>query len=440
MDILRTLLLILAIGVLACVGGPASAQPWPPSSIPEPEPDMVPWGPRDRDAYRERDEYAERRASGAAAQLWLLEQALDRYREIERRGGWKKVPTDLSMGPPYSYDCRRIEMLEDRLLAEGYLRRRSTPPPPPPVPMPPAGNPPRPVAPPPPPEPLGQGGPCEYGRTLADAVRAFQKDRKVLGDGQVGALTFAELNRPVGEIVDILEQDVERWRDVSLDPSGTYLLVNIPFFELIAYERGREALRMPVIVGLPTWQTPLFSDELEHIIVNPDWGIPDTIAKSEIWPLQKRDPNYFKREGITGGEGGLRQKPGPRNPLGRIKFMMPNKYNVYLHDTPHKKAFNAAVRALSHGCIRLSQPIELATYLLRDSEWSPRRLQAAISSGRTQRINLPQHMPVHIIYSTSRVNEDGRVELRPDVYRKNRRSHRPPPPVERMGEEIDVGP
>jgi len=353
---------------------------------------------------------------GASEQAWRLGDALERYRAIERQGGWRKIPAGPAMGPEYFYDCARIAAIERRLIAEGYLRRRSTPPPlaPPPGQAAPRRSKSSPNEP-----PKGPPQRCRYGPALTAAVSAFQADRKVLGYGQVGALTIAQLNRPVQEIVDILERDLERWRTVSPEPSGTFLLVNIPFFELSVYESGRETMRMPVIVGQPSWQTPTFRAEIEHVILNPDWGIPDRIAKLEYLPIARRDPGYLRRQGIT-TEGGLRQKPGPRNPLGRIKFVMPNPNDVYLHDTPEKGAFNAAVKALSHGCIRVKNPVELANYLLRDDpQWDPRRLETAVASGKTQQINLAHHMPVHIIYSTSRVNDDGRVELRPDVYGKN---------------------
>lgn len=429
MNVARKLLSASVLCVLACasvvVSSPAVAQPFPPY----PPPTVIDAEP-DRDPRWAWDDLSHR--AGSNEQARRLEDALERYRDIERRGGWNTVPTDLAMGPDYSYDCPRIATLERRLILEGYLRHGSTPQPlPPPLPPPRRGAPPRAAQPP-------RVERCEYGPALTAAVRAFQVDRKVLGYGQVGKLTTAQLNRPVHEIVDMLEHDVERWRTVSLHPSGTYLLVNIPFFELIAYESGREVLRMPVIVGQPSWPTPLFSDEIEHIIVNPEWGIPDSIAKQETWPMAKRDPGYFRRQGIVATVDGLRQKPGPRNPLGRIKFMLPNPHNVYLHDTPEKRAFSAAVRALSHGCVRLGQPIDLANYLLQDEpEWDSRRLQAAIASGRTQQINLRRRMPVHIIYSTSRVNDEGRVELRPDVYGMNRKAarvadHRSRPSDERL--------
>ncbi len=416
MKVVRKLFPAAILCSIVLMGGSAAAQSRPPSIVEQPSRDL---------------RWTEVGSHVAGEQGRLLEEALERYRDIERRGGWDKVPTDLVMGSGYSYDCWRIVGLERRLIAEGYLSRAHTPPPPPPLPpgaQPPDGEP-----------PTRQEARCEYGPALTAAMRDFQADRKVLGVGQLGSRTMVELNRPVQEIVEILEHDVARWRDVSLDPSGTYLLVNIPFFELSLYEGGRESMRMQVIVGQPTWQTPLFSDEIEYIILNPDWGIPDSIAKQEYLPTARRDSGYLRRQGITASPGGLRQKPGPHNPLGRIKFVMPNRLNVYLHDTPEKRAFSAAVRALSHGCIRLGDPDGLANYLLRDQpQWNPRRLQAAIASGHTQQINLNRHMPVHIVYSTSRVNQEGRVELRPDVYGKNKN---PLPPDEHLPrpEDEDLG-
>lgn len=386
----------------------------------------------------------------ASDQPRLLEEVLERYREIERRGGWNKVPTDLVMGPGYAYDCERIGLLEKRLVAEGYLAHVRRPLPPPVLTpeqakakakadakaaakaklQPVAAR-----------KTLGTWGECDYGPELTAAVRAFQADRKVLGYGQVGKLTFNELNRPVGEIVAILEQDVARWNSRGIHPSGDYLLVNIPFFELVVFEGSEETMRMPVVVGQKTWQTPQFSDALEYIIVNPDWGIPEKIAKQEYWPSARRNPKWLAAQGIVNDGGALRQKPGPQNPLGRIKFVMPNENDVYLHDTPAKRAFEAAVRALSHGCVRLSRPMDLANYLLRDDrDWDPRRLQSTIASGQTKRINLPRPMPVHIVYSTSRVNVDGRLELRPDVYGKNRSRSREEDPAAPADESASAWP
>jgi L,D-transpeptidase YcbB len=282
------------------------------------------------------------------------------------------------------------------------------------------------VKPPPAPKPPKNAPPprprqCRYTDDLTAAVRAFQLDRKILGYGQLGGKTMVELNRPVEEIVSIIERDLDRWRDVPLGPTGTYILVTIPFFDLRVYEDGDEVLRMPVVVGKKDWPTPTFHDELEYVIINPDWGIPDKIAKQEYWPSARRNPKWLANQGITANGTSLRQKPGPRNPLGRIKFVMPNSHDVYLHDTPEKGAFKASVRALSHGCIRLSRPMDLGYYLLGDQpSWSPRRLDAAIATGKTQQINLTRHMPVFIVYSTSRVNADGRLEIRPDVYGRNR--------------------
>lgn len=392
------------------LGGPAAAQQGAFSFVDDPGVDTLGTG------------VAERIPSD---QPGLLEEALERYREIERSGGWREIPTNLVMGPGQSYDCRRVNALEKRLIMEGYLEHESPAPAPPPAPaLSPAEAQAQPVraAPVRADQPMGLWGPCPYTSELTDAVRAFQADRRVLGVGQLGTQTMAELNRPVQEIVEILEQDLTRWRARGLNPRGTYLLVNIPFFELSVFEDDEETMRMPVVVGQPTWQTPRFSDELEYIIVNPDWGIPDKIARQEYWPSARRDPEYFRWQGITNTGGSLRQKPGPRNPLGRIKFVMPNENDVYLHDTPEKRAFAAKNRSLSHGCIRLSRPLDLAIYLLRDDpQWGSRRIESAIGSGQTRQINLHRRMPVHIVYSTSRVNEAGRVEFRDDVYKTSRR-------------------
>jgi len=378
---------------------------------------------------------------GQSEQAQRLEEALERYREIERRGGWNTVPTDVAIGPDQSYDCTRIAAVERRLIAEGYLDRGSTPPPlPPSAPQP--GKRPLPVKPQSASVParMGHGGPCKYTSALTEAVKEFQLDRKVLGYGQIGKLTMAQLNRPVEEIISILEHDLQRWQKVSLPSGGTYLLINIPYYELIAYEGGREALRMPVIVGQPTWKTPQFNDELEYIVVNPDWGIPESIAKLEYWPSARRDPKYLSRQGITTTGASLRQKPGPQNPLGKLKFVMPNSHDVYLHDTPAKKAFTAAVKALSHGCVRVGEPVNLANYLLRDDpQWDPRRLENAIATGKTMHINLAEHVPVYIVYSTSRVNDEGRLELRPDVYGFNNGFAREAAEGPRA-EDLDSGP
>lgn len=364
----------------------------------------------------------------AADQPRLLAAALRRYREIQARGGWEQGPTDYVIGAPYAYECWRIDALENRMIAEGYLARLSSRPKFPVVT-----------------EQAVSGADgeaagvkkvspekgtavvypdyvrCPYTRELAEAVATFQYDRKVRGTGQLTTSTMHELNRPVEDIIAIIEQDLERWMKFKPEDSGTFILVTIPFFELRLYQNAREELQMPVVVGMPSWATPVMDDAIEYVIVNPSWGIPTRIAKEEYWPHARRDPDYLRRQGIEAEGGSLRQKPGPNNPLGRIKFVMPNEHDIYLHDTPHQRAFDAKVKALSHGCVRLSQPLDLATALLdKDGGWTRSAIEASIASRASKRVNLAQPMPVHIVYATSRVNEAGRLELRPDVYGRNR--------------------
>ncbi|HYC54295.1 MAG TPA: L,D-transpeptidase family protein [Candidatus Binatia bacterium] len=335
-------------------------------------------------------------AGTGADQLTKLSDMLSRYENIDRAGGWSAVPSDKTISRGGSYDCGRIHALERRLAAENYLQF-------------PGGT---------PPPAAKETGQCKFGEDLSAAIKKFQADRGMNADGNVGPATFRELNRPTRDIVSILERNVQRWRELSIGASDDYILVNIPWFELSVYSGGRPQLSMPVIVGLPTWQTPQFSDVVEYIVINPEWGIPESIASKEVWPKARRDKGYFRREGIVQTKDGhLRQKPGPQNPLGRLKFMMPNKNNVYLHDTPGKKAFSQQVRALSHGCIRVSKPVDLAEYLLgREGNWTPQKLQSAIRAGKTVHVNLENKIPVHIVYFTARVNDEGRLELRKDVY------------------------
>lgn len=397
--------------------GSASAQDPKPSLIDDPTVDVVQMG------------FASRVAPDQVARL---EEVLERYRGVQSRGGWGRISPEMVMGPGFSYDCRHIAAVEKRLIAEGYLRKSSVRPPAPPPPV----EPPSRWTKAPPPAPKPPPPRCLYDDALTEAMRNFQADRKVLGFGQLGGKTVTQLNRPVEEIVEILEQDLGRWRSRNLRFPATYLLVNIPFFEVNVFENNREEMRIRAIVGQTVTQTPQFSDEIEYIIVNPDWGIPESIAKNEMRPAARRDPNYYRWQGITDTGGSLRQKPGPRNPLGRIKFVFPNENDVYMHDTPEKRAFTAAVRSLSHGCVRLSRPMDMANYLLGDEpSWDRRRLQKAVESGKTTQINLKRHMPVYIVYSTTRVNEDGRLEIRPDIYRKNRRATPQEAEVPRAGNE-----
>jgi murein L,D-transpeptidase YcbB/YkuD len=350
-----------------------------------------------------------------------LVEAERRYRGIADAGEWPAIPDGDPMKPGQRYECTRLETLEKRLAVEGY--RGSTDPAQPspaaPEPAAPTANTLKPAAPAAGVKAASTAG-CEYGPALAGAVRDFQYDRYLVSDGVVGGQTLRQLGKPVADVVSKIDYALQRWRANSANLSGSYILVNIPTFELAVYEGRREVMRMPVVVGLPDWETPEMSDKIETLVINPSWNIPKSIADSEVLPKHRKDKGYFKREGIVAdGDGTLSQKPGPRNPLGRLKFMLPNRQDIYLHDTPGKQRFASPARAFSHGCVRVEKPVDLAAYLLKDDpQWSKERIQSAIDSADSKTVKLERPMPVHLLYIPALVSEDGRLRVAPDIYDK----------------------
>ena len=256
-----------------------------------------------------------------------------------------------------------------------------------------------------------------FDETLGTAVRFFQAHHGLDSDGVVGAQTLAALNVPAAERVKQIEMSLERWRWMPDDPGRVYVIVNIAAFRLDVIEQGHSALSMKTIVGKHYTRTPFFAARIEEILVNPWWNVPDSIAYKELWPKQRRDSGYFAREHLVVSGGRIRQTPGEWNSLGRLKFNMPNSFNVYLHDTPAKSLFSAAVRTFSHGCIRLERPMELALYLLRDQpQFNQTVIESMITTGGKQHIPLKQTMPVFVLYWTAVVGDDGHVERYRDVY------------------------
>jgi murein L,D-transpeptidase YcbB/YkuD len=242
---------------------------------------------------------------------------------------------------------------------------------------------------------------------------------------------------PTGH-VDGIRMNLERWRWMPHELGDRYVLVNVPAYQMQVMEGNNPALAMRVIVGDPKHPTPLFSDEMTTIVFSPNWNVPESIIRNEMVPRLVRDPGYLERQDIqvvgTSGEAvdaeavdwgdeeavtGLhfRQEPGPRNALGLVKFVFPNQFDVYMHDTPTDSLFNKPRRALSHGCIRLENPVALAQYVMRDKpEWTAERINAAMNAGHEQGVPLKDHIPVHIGYFTAWVNSDGSVTYTDDPY------------------------
>ncbi|WP_245257498.1 L,D-transpeptidase family protein [Methylocapsa acidiphila] len=214
--------------------------------------------------------------------------------------------------------------------------------------------------------------------------------------------------------------NMERWRWMPRDLGDSRIEVNIPDFEVTVIENGRVVHRNRVVVGKEQTPTPIFSNQMKFLIVNPAWNVPPSIIRKEMMPRLASDPGYLRRLGYqvayVGGRLTVRQPPGERNALGRIKFMFPNDYSVYLHDTPSRALFSEARRAFSHGCVRVDDPFSFAESVLgRANGWSEQRIKGLIG-GRERYVYLPKPLPVHIEYFTTYVDDSGRLQSRDDIY------------------------
>jgi len=282
---------------------------------------------------------------------------------------------------------------------------------------------------------------------LREAVVRFQMRHGLDADGVLGKATRKAMNISVEALIRRIVINMEQWRWLSHDLGDTRVEVNIAGFVLDVFKSGNRVLSMPVIVGKLLHETPVFSGMMTYLEFNPYWSIPPSIAKNEMLPELEKDPHYLLERNIRvfrSWEAGaaeldstsinwndagddifrykLRQDPGPDNALGTVKFVFPNKYEVYLHDTPTPNLFGRSQRAFSHGCIRVSRPIELASFLLGGEEkgWAIDRIQAIIASRKPTVVRLEAPVPVHIAYRTVWLEADGSVHFREDVYGRDK--------------------
>lgn len=243
--------------------------------------------------------------------------------------------------------------------------------------------------------------------------------RETTGSVETPAPVEAEKRSPASVSVADVLANMERWRWLPADLGEKYIIVNVPEYRMRLIDHDRTVHEARVIVGKPNTQTPVFSDAMEHIIVNPSWNIPPSIMKKEILPKLAEDPNYAARLGYqvyrSGNSISVRQPPGERNALGLIKFIFPNEHAVYLHDTPNRTLFARDQRAFSHGCVRVDQPFRLAEVLLADQGYDEPRLRGMVGSGERM-IKLAKPVPVHLTYFTLKVGENGEIEKIADIY------------------------
>lgn len=338
-----------------------------------------------------------------------LRRVLADFRELEGQGGWPSLPAGASLregdrGP-------RVAVLRERLEATRDIT-------------------------------VPSDEPELFDAQLAQAVRRFQRRHGLEADAVVGANTRAALNVAVAERIRQIRLNMERWRWMPDDLGEQYILVNLAGFELDVVEAGSVVLHMRVIVGTPYRRTPVFSGRMTYLDFNPTWTVPPRIARLDVLPKLRENPAYLAAENMrvySGWSPAARpldpqeidwsavdprrmpyrfvQLPGRNNALGRVKFMFPNRFHVYLHDTPARALFSRTVRSFSSGCIRVERPLELAEYLLADDpRWTRVRIEEAIASGKTVTVPLPRPVTVHLTYSTVWIGEGGTVHFRNDIY------------------------
>ncbi|HMU46002.1 MAG TPA: L,D-transpeptidase family protein [Chitinophagaceae bacterium] len=253
--------------------------------------------------------------------------------------------------------------------------------------------------------------------TLETAVKKFQHRYGYKEDGIISSGLVKDMNVSARERVMQILLNMDRMRWMPQQPSGHLIIVNIPEFILHVYNGKEKVFDMVVVVGKVGHNTMMFNGDLNQIIFSPYWNVPASIIKNEINPAIARNPNYLASKNMERVGAGIRQKPGPGNALGKVKFIFPNSFNMYFHDTPSKSLFSLDKRAFSHGCIRLSEPQKMAEWLLRGNpQWNKEKIVAAMNKSFETPVKLKEPIPVFIIYYTAWVDEGGQLNFRDDVY------------------------
>lgn len=259
-----------------------------------------------------------------------------------------------------------------------------------------------------------------FDASLQAVIKKLQHSFGLTESGAIDAALIKQLNVPIENRLRQMKINLERMRWMPLIGDGVF--VNIPEFRLHVFQNKSEVLNMNIVAGKAANRTVIFSDQMEYIIFSPYWNVPPSIVRKEILPALHRSGGYLSRNNmeVTGYLNGLpviRQRPGADNALGGVKFVFPNRYNIYLHDTPAKSLFSNEKRAFSHGCIRIQKPFELAKYLLRnEKQWTDEKIRAAMHQDHEQLVRLPKPVPVFVVYFTSWVDSDGVLNFRDDVY------------------------
>lgn len=261
-----------------------------------------------------------------------------------------------------------------------------------------------------------------FDTALLIATRKFQQRMGLTVDGVIGNNMIGELNVPISDRIKQLLINLERIRWMPIEKASNFILVNIPEYKLHVFDSGHQLFDMNVIVGTAANNTVIFSGKLSYVVFSPYWNLPASIVRKEVLPAIRRNSNYLSRNHmeITGYSNGIpiiRQLPGPSNSLGLVKFLFPNNYNIYFHDTPNRSLFSETSRGFSHGCIRLGEPKKFASYLLRnESAWNDSTIDEAMHLAKEKWVSLQKPVNVYIVYFTAWVDQEGQLNFRKDIY------------------------
>ncbi len=336
--------------------------------------------------------------------------ALAQYRQIKQAGGWPVIESGQVIKP--GMKDARVPQIKARLQASGDLKKETIDP-----------------------------QDSVYNAQLEQGVKLFQQRHTLEMDGVVGDGTIAEMNISVAQRIDQIKANLERIRWVKPNLADEFVLVNIAGYEVYYVRQNKMIWQSKVQVGKDYRKTPVFRDDITYVVFNPTWTVPPTILSKDVLPKIKKDRGYLKKKNmsVVDSKGNIinpskinwsamkannfpymiRQEPGPHNSLGRVKIMFPNEHLVYLHDTPSKSKFDRAERAFSSGCIRVENPFELVELLLKNNKWNQTSFQEILDSGKLQNVNLPETVPVLVLYFTVRKAENGQIVFYKDIYERD---------------------
>ena len=341
-----------------------------------------------------------------------LKRTLSQFRSLQKKGGWPIVSEGKPLKPQMSDP--RIREIRARLAVTDGANLA-----------------------------LPEQQLSNYDSDLVQTVKNFQNRHGLEADGIIGPKTLQSMNVSIEERIRQIVLSMERWRWMPEDYGDHFLAVNIARYKLFSVKNLKIEDEMPVVVGTPYHRTPVFSSEMKYLVINPYWNVPRSIATKELLPKLQNNPAALVADGyevLSGNRAvditsinwtsynrqnfpfSIRQKPGPKNALGSIKFIFPNSYNVYLHDTPAQSLFEKTARAFSHGCIRVSRPADLAEWVLGETPgWNRDRINQALEAGKRVQVNLDKPLKVHIVYSTAWVGRDGQMHFGPDIYSRDKK-------------------